>query len=177
MKKKGFRRKSCPSLKRLRGRLPSSASGGTGIRNELPTWAWGNGTPLTKPSICTCFTAESPDPPLPLPFPAGPVVELEEVAAEPVPSLRDAIFLARQEKRETWETGSGSTDFSWRHAQSEGRRWEDKLERGSASLLFSSLASFAEVILCACAFCLWGFSLTESFKANVDFLKYFPPYV
>lgn len=55
---------------------------------------------LTRPSICTCFTAESPEPPLPLPFPTAPPAELEEVAVEPVPSLRDAMFPARQEERE-----------------------------------------------------------------------------
>lgn len=66
---------------------------------------------LTRPSICTCFTAESPEPPLPLLFPTAPPAELEEVAVDPVPSLRDAMFPARQEEREACDAGSGLTNF------------------------------------------------------------------
>lgn len=43
---------------------------------------------------------------------------------------------------------------------------------------FCSLTSFAEVILCACALCVWGFFfLFECCKTEVDFLEYFTPYV
>lgn len=112
MKEKSFRRKPWPRLGKPGGEAAGKRVGGTGLGTRLLTWAWGDEAPLTRPSICTCFTAESPDPPLPFPFPAAPVVELEEVVAEPVPSLRDAIFPAGQEKGEACVAGSGSTTFT-----------------------------------------------------------------
>lgn len=101
MKAKGTKQKARCSLLNPRANSAGNSVWWDRGGNSLPTWTYGDEIPLTKPSICTCFTAESPEPPLPLPFPTAPEVELEEAAVEPEPSLRDAIFQARQEERET----------------------------------------------------------------------------
>lgn len=61
------------------------------------------GPVLTSPSICTCFTAESPAAAaLPLPLAAA-----KPPPAEPEPSLRDAMAAPARPERETRHTGSG----------------------------------------------------------------------
>lgn len=63
--------------------------------------------------------AKCPELPLPLPFPPAPAVELEDVELEPVPSLRDAIFQARQEEKDGFffNVGIWYTELShcWGH--------------------------------------------------------------
>lgn len=119
-------------LRGERGQPPRGESGrkrarrGPGARVGL--WP---GAALTRPSICTCFTAESPEPPLPLPFPAAPPAEPEEGALEPVPSLRDAMFPARQEEREAWGPGSGMTNFVTSSAGLRGEVWKSRPSRAT----------------------------------------------